>query len=85
MCGWCKSKAGRSLLILGIDVKLCRGGGHEVAHSSDPPKPQGSSTLTLGEFLLCHILIKNGIIERASSPEPTVEIIFMPVNPSEAK
>jgi hypothetical protein len=37
MCGWCKSNAGRSLEMRGIDVKLWRGGGHEVAHSKDEP------------------------------------------------
>ena len=31
--GWFMSKVGRSERIGGIDVKLCRGGGHEVAHS----------------------------------------------------
>ena len=30
----------------GSDVKLWRGGGQEVAHSSEAPKPQGSSTVT---------------------------------------
>jgi hypothetical protein len=27
----------------GTARKLCRGGGQEVAHSREPPKPQGSS------------------------------------------
>jgi hypothetical protein len=31
------------------------------------------------------MLIKKGIIESASSAEPKVEIIFIPVNPSEAR
>jgi hypothetical protein len=31
----------------GKEVKLCRGGGQLVAHSSEPPQPQGSSTLTM--------------------------------------
>ena len=30
----------------GIDVKLCRGGGQEVAHSSELPWPHGSSAVT---------------------------------------
>jgi hypothetical protein len=30
-------------------------------------------------------LIANGIIERARRNEPTVEIIFIPVNPSVAR
>src|SRR3546814_16004103 len=38
--GWLRSNAGRSLRMRGIDVKLCRGGGDEVAHSSDTPYPQ---------------------------------------------
>jgi hypothetical protein len=29
--------------------------------------------------------MKNGIIERAKRKEPTVEIIFIPVNPSVAR
>jgi hypothetical protein len=29
--------------------------------------------------------MKNGIIERARSADPKVEIIFIPVNPSEAR
>ena len=35
--GWCRSNAGRSERIRGMLSKLCRGGGHEVAHSSDAP------------------------------------------------
>jgi hypothetical protein len=66
-------------------VKLWRGGGHEVAHSRDAPYPHGSSTVTFGEFFDCHTAIKNGIMESASKPDPTVEIIFIPVKPSEAK
>ena len=31
-----------------MEVKLCRGGGHEVAHSSERPQPHGSSTVTRG-------------------------------------
>ncbi len=31
----------------GIRVKLCRGGGQLVAHSSELPKPHGSSSVTL--------------------------------------
>src|SRR4051794_20927038 len=41
--GWCSSNAGRSERIRGISRKLCRGGGDEVAHSSELPWPQGSS------------------------------------------
>lgn len=35
--GWFRSKAGDSLLILGMEVKLWRGNGEAVAHSSDLP------------------------------------------------
>jgi len=35
--GWCRSKAGRSERIRGSETKLCRGGGQEVAHSSEQP------------------------------------------------
>ena len=35
--GWLTSKAGDSERIRGIDVKLCRGGGQLVAHSSERP------------------------------------------------
>jgi hypothetical protein len=68
-----------------MEVKLCRGGGHEVAHSNDAPYPHGSSVSTLGEFLEIQIFIKNGTIDNASKPEPTVETIFIKVKPSEAK
>src|ERR1039458_5732200 len=43
-------KAGRSDRIRGIRVKLCRGGGHEVAHSSELPQPHGSSTVTCSPY-----------------------------------
>jgi hypothetical protein len=66
-------------------VKLCRGGGQDVTHSRDEPYPQGSLLLTFGEVLVFHTAIKNGIIESASKPEPTVETIFIKVKPSDAK
>ncbi|CAB5063851.1 unannotated protein [freshwater metagenome] len=66
-------------------MKLCRGGGHEVAHSRDAPYPQGSSTVTFSVLRVIQILIKNGIIESASRNEPTVEIIFIVVKPSVAR
>ena len=69
----------------GIDVKLWRGGGHDVAHSSDEPYPHGSSTPTNGDLRVIHTLIKNGTIDSASKNEPTVEIIFIPVKPSLAR
>jgi hypothetical protein len=42
MCGKCRSNAGRSERIRGIRVKLCRGGGQEVTHSSEFANPHGS-------------------------------------------
>ncbi|MCY1462944.1 hypothetical protein D9M71_807730 [compost metagenome] len=44
--GWCRSSAGRSERIRGSEVKLWRGGGQDVAHSREAPKPHGSSTST---------------------------------------
>ena len=46
--GWFLSNAGRSERIGGMEVKLCRGGGQEVAYSSEAPQPHGSSTVTFG-------------------------------------
>jgi hypothetical protein len=66
----------------GIDKKLCRGGGHDVAHSKDEPYPHGSSQSTSGELRVIQILIMNGIIENASKKEPTVETVFINVKPS---
>ena len=66
-------------------MKLWRGGGQDVAHSSDAPYPQGSSTPTSGDFRVIQTFIKNGIIERANKPEPIVEIVFIVVKPSVAK
>jgi hypothetical protein len=66
-------------------VKLCLGGGQEVAHSKDEPYPHGSSVLTIGEVRDCQIFRKNGIMESANRPEPTVDTIFIKVKPSDAK
>jgi hypothetical protein len=66
-------------------VKLCLGGGQEVAHSKDEPYPHGSSVFTFGDFREIQIFMKYGIIDNASRPEPTVETIFMNVKPSEAR
>ncbi len=46
--GWCRSKAGDSERIRGMRVKLWRGGGLLVAHSSERPQPHGSSSSTGG-------------------------------------
>jgi hypothetical protein len=68
-----------------MEVKLWRGGGQDVAHSNEDPYPQGSSLVTLGAFLDCQTFKKNGIIESANRPDPTVETIFIYVKPSDAK
>src|SRR5258708_13055298 len=46
MCGECRSNAGRSDRIRGIEVKLCRGGGQDVTHSSEFAYPHGSSAVS---------------------------------------
>src|SRR5215470_12805597 len=48
--GWFRSNAGRSLRMRGIDVKLCRGGGQEVAHSRELLQPHGSSAVTFSPW-----------------------------------
>jgi hypothetical protein len=65
-----------------MDKKLCRGGGHDVAHSNDEPYPHGSSHSTSGELRVIQIFIINGIIEKASKNEPIVETVFINVKPS---
>ena len=69
----------------GIEVKLWRGGGHEVAHSSEEPYPHGSSTPTNGLLRVIHTLTKKGIIESANKKEPIVDTVFMKVKPSVGK
>jgi hypothetical protein len=66
-------------------VKLWRGGGQDVAHSNEAPYPQGSSLVTFGALRDCQIFKKNGIMESARSPDPTVETMFINVKPSDAK
>jgi hypothetical protein len=66
----------------GIVKKLWRGGGHVVAHSSDAPYPQGSSTPTKGALRVIQMLAINGIIENASKNDPIVETSFINVKPS---
>ena len=61
---------------------MCRGGGQEVAHSSDRPQPHGSSTSTSGALREIHTLYKNGNVEAASKNAPAVETWFSVVNPS---
>ena len=45
----------------------------------------GSSTPTNGDLRVIQTFMKNGIFENAKRKAPTVEIMFMPVNPSVAK
>jgi len=50
-----------------IAADISRGGGHDVAHSSDAPQPHGSSTPTSGAYRqVRHTLIANGTIDRPS-------------------
>ena len=79
--GWFRSKAGRSLRMRGIEVKLCRGGGHDVAHSSDAPYPHGSFTVTRGAFrAVTHTFSRNGSIDSPRIIAPTVETWLPHVN-----
>src|SRR5215218_9301724 len=81
--GWCRSNAGRSERIRGRLTKLCRGGGQEVAHSSDAPYPQGSSTFTRAPVRqVFQTLYMNGSVEAPSRNAPAVEIWFSRVKPS---
>src|SRR5215213_7578537 len=81
--GWCRSNAGRSERMRGSVTKLCRGGGQEVAHSSDAPYPQGSSTFTRAPVRqVFQTLYMNGSVEAPSRNAPAVEIWFSRVKPS---
>src|SRR5690606_3951826 len=72
--GWIRSKAGRSLRMRGIDAKLWRGGGQEVAHSSDAPSPHGSSKVPLGALpAVIQTFRKNGSIDAPRMTAPIVE------------
>ena len=69
-----------------MDTKLCRGGGHEVAHSSERPKPQGSSASTLGARLAVRYTFqRKGSVDRPSRNAPIVEMVFKVVKPSLAR
>src|SRR5699024_3580157 len=72
--GWCRSKAGRSERIRGSEWKLCRGGGHEVAHSREAPKPQGSSTSIFSVRIWARTTLRRkGRGEAPMMKAPTVE------------
>src|SRR6185312_13233079 len=78
--GWFRSNAGDSERMRGSEVKLWRGGGHEVAHSSEAPKPQGSSTLTFSPLRQVMYTFQNhGIMDAPSRTEPIVENWFIQV------
>src|ERR1700712_2987217 len=84
MCGWCSSKAGRSDRIRGSEVKLCRGGGELVAHSSEVPYPHGSSAGgTSPYFSDRNTFQMNGSVDAPRINEPMVENVFRNVKPSE--
>src|SRR5699024_1036302 len=76
--GWCRSKAGRSERTRGRVTKLCRGGGQEVAHSRELPKPHGSSTVTFGACRqVLYTFHRNGSVEMASSTAEMVDTWFI--------
>src|SRR5918995_3977916 len=83
--GWFISKAGDSERMRGIEVKLWRGGGQLVAHSSERPNPHGSLMVTRGARLVTHTLRRNGIIDAARSADPAVESWCIHVNPSSGR
>ena len=65
---------------------MCRGGGHDVAHSSDPPNPQGSSTSTFVPWRqVVYTFQKNGIIDTPNNIAPMVEIWFIQVKSSSGR
>ena len=69
--GWLRSNAGRSLRMRGMLVKLCRGGGQEVAHSREAPYPQGSFTVTRGALrAVTHTFSRNGSIDMPEDHRP---------------
>ncbi len=81
--GWCRSNAGDSDRIRGMRTKLCRGGGHEVAHSIDRPQPHGSSTSTLGAVrAVFHTLYRKTSVEAPSRNDDTDDTMFRVVKPS---
>jgi hypothetical protein len=69
-----------------MDVKLWRGGGQEVAHSSEPLQPHGSSTVTLGAVfqVLNTFQIKNKV-EKPRIAAPVVETMLRVWKPSMGK
>jgi hypothetical protein len=83
---WCRSKAGLSERMRGIEVKLCRGGGQGVAHSRERPQPQGSFAVTFGarrEVMIT--LMKKRDRQHPRTNEPDVGIVFSVVQPSAAR
>src|SRR5699024_4328849 len=59
-------------------TKLCRGGGQEVAHSRELPKPHGSSTVTFGACRqVLYTFHRNGSVETASSTAEMVDTWFI--------
>ena len=56
---------------------MCRGGGQEVAHSSEMQYPHGSSSVTFSPYRqVMYTFQKNMSIDSASSHDPTVEMMF---------
>jgi hypothetical protein len=77
------SKAGRSERMRGIRSKLRSGGGQVVAHSSELPKPHGSSTFTIApyrqDFQAFHM---KKSVDAPSTKAEMLEMVFRAVNPS---
>ena len=68
---------GRSDLIRGIEVKLCLGGGQDVAHSSELLKPHGSSSTTRSPcFHVLYTLQKKNRLDTPRMNAPIVETWF---------
>src|SRR6478736_7086464 len=83
MYGWCSSNAGRSDRIRGSEVKLCRGGGELVAHSSELPYPHGSSAVVTSPCRYDRMMFQmNGRVDAPSTNAPIEDQVFSVVNPS---
>jgi hypothetical protein len=56
---------------------LCRGGGQDVAHSSELQKPHGSSSVTFSPYRqVTYMFQKNMRMDRARIHDPTEEMML---------
>ncbi len=75
--GCAASKAGRSERILGSSLKLCLGGGHDVAHSKLIPQPHGSFTFTKGALRqVLYTFHKKKSVDPPNRKAPIEETVF---------